>query len=446
MKRFLLTFLFLFCVVPSWSAPPDTISKARQRATLKEPYVILLALDPADPTKVLPLLINPDGSMSVVFPAAGAGKVDQGLSGADADGWNMILRDPAGNEIGVLANPVVIDVNTLPSIGVVDTNNTTTTPLGSGATFTGAATDLIANGNMHIVVSVVADQDSAVDGLTVQFSQDGTNWPAGEYKHSFTLAADVARPLALGPEARFFRVVLTNGAVAQGSLRLTTILKRNPSHNTFGRIADQIDDDTGVMIGKMILAGENPSGTYINFGATNGGNFKMSIEEIETGIFLPVEGDTAHDAPDTGDPVKIGGQARTTNPSAVADGDRVNAIYDKLGRQIVSKCPRELRVKNNITLTGTGETTLLAAGGAGVFRDIYFLTMSNTSAVNVRVDIRDATSGSVWQSFLLPGDGGGVVLQPAEFIPQATANNNWTAQLSGAVTDVRLSVVGCEDL
>lgn len=44
-----------------------------------------------------------------------------------------------------------------------------------------------------------------------------------------------------------------------------------------------------------------------------------------------VEGTVAHDAVDSGNPVKIGGIAETTAPTAVADGDRVNANFDEFG-------------------------------------------------------------------------------------------------------------------
>lgn len=45
-----------------------------------------------------------------------------------------------------------------------------------------------------------------------------------------------------------------------------------------------------------------------------------------------ITGNVAHDAADSGNPVKIGGIAETTTRSAVADGDRVDAHFDELGR------------------------------------------------------------------------------------------------------------------
>lgn len=52
-------------------------------------------------------------------------------------------------------------------------------------------------------------------------------------------------------------------------------------------------------------------------------------------IYPPiVQGDTAHDAVDVGNPVKIGGKARSAVPTNVADNDRVQAYFDRAGRLI----------------------------------------------------------------------------------------------------------------
>lgn len=49
-----------------------------------------------------------------------------------------------------------------------------------------------------------------------------------------------------------------------------------------------------------------------------------------------VSGDVAHDAVDAGEPVKVGGYASSTAPTAVAGADRVNAWFDLNGRQQVT--------------------------------------------------------------------------------------------------------------
>ncbi len=48
-----------------------------------------------------------------------------------------------------------------------------------------------------------------------------------------------------------------------------------------------------------------------------------------------ITGSVAHDAVDAGNPVKIGGHALSAGPTQVAAGDRVNAFFDRSGRQVV---------------------------------------------------------------------------------------------------------------
>lgn len=50
---------------------------------------------------------------------------------------------------------------------------------------------------------------------------------------------------------------------------------------------------------------------------------------------LGAAGDVAHDAADNGNPLKIGGKAASSTPTAVTAGDRVNAYFDLSGRQVV---------------------------------------------------------------------------------------------------------------
>lgn len=49
---------------------------------------------------------------------------------------------------------------------------------------------------------------------------------------------------------------------------------------------------------------------------------------------VAVGGGTPHDAVDSGNPLKLGGRAETTAPTAVGDADRVNAFFDEFGRLV----------------------------------------------------------------------------------------------------------------
>lgn len=254
------------------------------------------------------------GGALVSFGAGASLLANQGISGvSDADPWNMMIRNGSGTEVGlaaspfaisiydaasnllgVTANPLVVDLGvnndvTLPPVLVSDSNNTTTTPLGIGATFTGTATDLLANGNPHVVVTVFADQVSAADGLVLQFSQDGTNWRTGSTKHTFTLVASEERTFQFGPEAQFFRVVLTNGGVGQGTLSIETMLGRVPGHKTLHRVGDTVTADRSVELAKSILFAQKPDLSFANVDMTAGGNLKFSLEEIDGTVDLATE-------------------------------------------------------------------------------------------------------------------------------------------------------------
>ena len=138
----------------------------------------------------------------------------------------------------------------------------------------------------------------------------------------------------------------------------------------------------------------------------------------------------------------VAGRARSTIPGAVNNNDPIDLIADLLGRLIIRlNAPRELVVQNSITLTDGTLQTLLAAGAAGVNRDLTKLTFSNTSSTKTRLDVSDGTKIYSWA---LAADGGGAVLSfeiPWKATNPATA---WTAQLSTGVTDVRVAVQAIE--
>jgi hypothetical protein len=211
---------------------------------------------------------------------------------------------------------------------------------------------------------------------------------------------------------------------------ITTSITPGTAAANLGKAEDaaHTTGDTGIAIWGV----RNDNSTTV-FGA-NGDYTPISVDD--TGCLHSV-GDVSHDTADsTGAPVKIGGQARTTNPTAVADGDRVNGTFDNNGRQIV--IPYNVRarvVPANITLSTTTETTLVAAGGAGVFRDLMFVSCANNSATNTTVDFRDSTGTGIEFSIRVPANNTINFRLPVPH-PQDVANNPWTAQLGTAVTDV----------
>lgn len=157
--------------------------------------------------------------------------------------------------------------------GEIDVDNSTATPLGIGATFTGEWVDVTEYGIIY--VNTYSDVASATDGLSIQQSSDGTN---ADHDDVFTIGAGSAKNFAINPYAKYYRVVYTNGTVAQTMFRLQSKLNTTGLASSH-RIQDSISTDDDARLVKAVLTGEDPDGVFQNFQATRRGNFKVSIDE-----------------------------------------------------------------------------------------------------------------------------------------------------------------------
>lgn len=95
-----------------------------------------------------------------------------------------------------------------------------------------------------------------------------------------------------------------------------------------------------------------------------------------------VGGNVDHDAVDAGFPIKVGGKASLTAPTAVAAADRVNAWFDLNGRQVVSQSWLFSHISTNTTTT--------VKSGAGILHTLVINTRGGTSTATVY----DNTAGS----------------------------------------------------
>jgi len=108
--------------------------------------------------------------------------------------------------------------------GFVSTNNSSTATLAGGAVFTGVGDDVSRFASVSILYK--SDVAAAASGLSIQFSQDNVNW---DVQLVGDLGAKTFQVHRLVPAARFFRVVYTNGSVAQSFFRLQVIFHTSSS-------------------------------------------------------------------------------------------------------------------------------------------------------------------------------------------------------------------------
>ena len=129
--------------------------------------------------------------------------------------------------------PVVVNSNSL-----VSTVNSSAVALGANAVFTGTAEDVTEYSSVK--VSIFADQASATDGLQLQQSINGTNW---DFIDAYSVPIATGKTFGAPVQAKFFRVVYTNGAVATTAVRLQTIYSKQAKQTGAHRPQDARGND-----------------------------------------------------------------------------------------------------------------------------------------------------------------------------------------------------------
>lgn len=168
-----------------------------------------------------------------------------------------------------------------------------------------------------------------------------------------------------------------------------------------------------------VLATDYDSGTGRHTLKTTGGG---------SGGTFSAAGPTAAGVALTANPVTIGGRAATALPTAVTDGQVVNAMLSKYGQQIVRQALRENQGNQYTTIANTTETTIITADAANKL-DISALTFTSDTALSIT--IRDGTAGTIKDKFTLQANStGGFVSSALPKLLQTAINANWTAQLS----------------
>jgi hypothetical protein len=185
------------------------------------------------------------------------------------------------------------------------------------------------------------------------------------------------------------------------------------------------------LVRPVLVSGSEGSKTVVALGgdATNG----LDVDITR----LPY--DVAHDAADSGNPLKVGGRARTTSIAAVANDDRVDMICDAQGRQVVVPYALyESTLSGTATSTGTGDTALIAAQGSGVRIYVTTIVVFNSSTTNTHVTIKDGTTALMVVP--APGQGGSAINLPRPL--RLTANTALNFASAASVTTMYCSAVG----
>jgi hypothetical protein len=127
-------------------------------------------------------------------------------------------------------------------------------------------------------------------------------------------------------------------------------------------------------------------------------------------------------------------------------------MADKAGRFVVTEGNvRELIGVQTTTISAsTAETTIVSAGGAGVFNDISQINITTTNAAAATLTLKDATGGTTRAVWNYPATAANPLMPLVISYPipmtQAAAANNWTLTASVNAGNFIVNVVYVKNL
>lgn len=238
----------------------------------------------------------------------------------------------------------------IPSLdGKLDINNSTSTAIGANGTYTGTATDV--SRYSCITVNAYSDVSSANNGLNLQFSSDGTNW---DHKGiSYTYSAETSSIQASQVQARYYRLVYTNGPSPTTAIRIQTILNANanaPTSSSSATVNVSFPQSTGTTsipaLGSSFLLTKS-----VNLATDMAGNIRPMTNDWCGALRSSIVS-----------PLSAFGEVSIADNTPVLQGDFVYGINDDLIDTLIDNTGSTVTMTNNIIscTTGAGVTNSIS--------------------------------------------------------------------------------------
>lgn len=363
-------------------------------------------------------------------------KLSQGADGSATDVSSAAPLQVTLANTGANATPLVVDLGANNDVSVnAGTNYIGKVRLTDGTT-DGEVVPLAGyNAQAVAIVDASGDQVTSFGG--------GVQYTEGDTDASFTgtmmlaeAAGNTAAALQIDASGHLqvdIAAASTSLTVSDGGGSITV-----DNNGTFA-VQATLQSNSGVDVGDVTINNAS-GGSAVNI--QDGGN---SIT-VDGTVSATSAGDVAHDSADSGNPVKVGGKAVSSEPTAVANADRANLITDLVGKLITLPYANpENFVSGAITssMTGTTSTSLVAAPGSGLRNYITTIIVSNAHAtVGTDIAIQDGSGGTTLLTIPAAAVYGGAVINLPVPLRQPTTN---TALFCANVTtgaSTKVSAVG----
>lgn len=267
-------------------------------------------------------------------------------------------------------------------IGLTSTGNTTTTPLGVSATFTGTAEQ---NDFATVGVQVRTDQDCT---LHFEFSNDGVNW---DDTTSFNVKPNVTQLHTAVKLGRYFRIRIVNGSTLQTFLRATTYYSNDfvPTVTPLNK-ASAIDDDA-IQVRSTVPNDDVRIGRIAGAKGVTKWGFNLDIDSAAQEVIAPQGG--SYTPPLTSDTYTI-----TYNPSTDGAGGGATGAT----QLAISYIDVDGVEQTALVALGSSGSDVTAFSGFGINR----VACSATGSANVNVnDITVAQTSGNTEAFVPAGYG-----------------------------------------
>lgn len=181
-----------------------------------------------------------------------------------------------------------------------------------------------------------------------------------------------------------------------------------------------------------------PTAANLNATVVGSGNFTVT-QATASNLNAQVVGTIAHGSADSGNPQKNGTRARNAVITSVANDQRSDAIGTLQGYLVTYPYALpQSSLTGTASATGTSDTAVIAAQGAGITINVTTITVYNDSTTNTFVNIKDgATTRLVIPA---PAKGGAMVTLPSPL--RITANTALNFASNAGVTTMYVSAVG----
>lgn len=226
---------------------------------------------------------------------------------------------------------------------------------------------------------------------------------------------------------------------AANSLKVDGSAVTQPVSGTFWQATQPV---SGTVSANATLAAE----TTKVIGTVNVAAAQTIAVTSDTAANAKVEpaGNVAHDAADSGNPLKVGAKAiaSAAGLTMVATGDRTNVHADLDGAVLAKPIPNGDIISERIADTSGTSTAFTNFGAvAGARNYVRAIHVYNSSATDGFVDFRDGVAGAVLFTAAAPA-GGGMTLACDTPLFRTSVNTALAYDVSAAITTVYINVSG----